>query len=653
MGVPQAAHALRVRRRWLALVCGLLAAHLAASWLWLVPGHLSIDECTYHLMVKNLAERGSLAFWNGYEELASEELVLVSVEPHEGRLFPVTPALYAVLALPFYGLAGYTGLFLLNNLAFLAVLALTAALAWRLFRDPGLALGATLVLALGTYLWEYSQATWPHALSTLAVLAAMAAALRGLEVDSDAAAFGRCLLAGLLVGVGVGVRLDVALTAPCLAVPYLFASRRRMRAALGLPLGALPPLCVLSFMNHSKFGTWSPLSYGPRVSAAGDWSAYLPVAALGLALLAVCWAAQRPEAQRLLRERPALLLGAAALLLGGLLLAPEPRALLLRLGRGGWQVLVDLRLHDPLATRPALSRSAGGGLVYFGHLKKSLLQSCPYLVVLAVPLAAMLRGHAQRGPLAALFLVPAAFAAAFSYFAWDGGMGLNLRYLAPVLPFTSILTAWALRELFRGVRGLREPAVWIGAWLGAAAWLVLARPRSVSVDEAELPYLDLPLALAGVTLALVLALLVRKVRARDWLRTAARAAVVSGLVWAGLVAFRYDFPAARWLRGYNAELSRMAADVVEADSILFTTHPDPFCGLFEARRVRLALPRRDRFRDFRRLVDFHRGRGRAVYGAFPPDLWSVIERRAWLDALAVETLWEHPVFTLARIGDAD
>ncbi len=636
-----------MRRAEVALLAALLAAHLAASWWSLEPGHLSVDECTYHLMVKSLADHGELRFRNGYEEFPSIELVLVTLQVSDGHLYPVTPPGYAVLAWPFYRVAGYPGLFALNNLAFLATLALAGALAWRLFRNRALALVAVLVLGLATFLWEYSQAAWPHALSTFLVLAAFSAAWQGTRAASERKAFAWCLLAGTVAGLGVGVRLDVALALPCLAVLYLFGPPRRLAAALGIALGALPSFVALSIVNSAKFGMASPLSYGTKMVRSGDWTHYLPVAALGLLVLLGCRLAVSPR----LRARMGgglRWLGLGALALALLLLLPAVRELLERLVVGSAQLVWDLRWLPPEHERPALARSAGGGLVYFGHLKKSLLQSCPYLALLLGPAWAALRGHGDRGQLAALALVPGAFLAAYGYFAWDGGMVLNLRYLAPALPFLAILTAWALCRVYAGLAP-RHPVPWGVAWATALLWWLWVRPHSAAVDVIEPRLLGIPQVLAGLTAAAALALSVRGERAGPRLRVATAALAAAGLTWACAVAFSYDAPASRSMRAFNLDLSDRAVASVDEKSIVFTTRPDPYCGLLESDDVYLALPLRDRFEDFRPLIDFYLARDRAVYGAFPPSMWRGAARRGWLEGLEVEQVWEHPVFTLGRI----
>jgi hypothetical protein len=97
-------------RRLGLLVFGLAAAQLAAASLLVVPGHLSIDEGTYHLMVASLARGDGLGAGNGYPELRSEELRFASLAVHDGRLVPLPPPFHAVLALPWYAAGGYRGL---------------------------------------------------------------------------------------------------------------------------------------------------------------------------------------------------------------------------------------------------------------------------------------------------------------------------------------------------------------------------------------------------------------------------------------------------------------------------------------------------------------------------------------------------------------
>ena len=624
-----------------ALVAALLA-HLFAT-LWLTPpAHLNVDECTYHLMLRGAAE-GTLGFWNGYAERPSAELVWPTVVAHAGRLVPITPPFYAAVAWPFFALGGFAGLFLMNALLFVAWLVLTARLARAWLGDERLAAIAVAVLAFATYGWEYSQAAWPHMLSSVVVVGALLAGHAALAAETAAARGRAGLLAGALLGFGVGVRLDVLLAAPAVLLPLCFAAVPQRRAIAAVLLGALPPPLLLTFMNYLKFGIASPLTYGPRDAPSGDWTRYLPVAGVGLLLAGAVWAARRPALARWLRGHRAAVVAGLVAALCVALWVPELRALLERLARGVGILLVDLRGLPERIVRPALSRSAGDGLVYFGHLKKAWLQSLPYLALLVLPAAAALRGGRERPALVALALLPLTQLAAFGFFAWDGGMALNLRYLTPALPCVAILTAWALRELGRG----GGATAWgVGAWAGVALFWLLSRTRRSGPDAMELFVLDVPLAIAA---ALLLAALAFQLRASAPRRAAARGLAALALVWAGLVAFTYDYPAVRWLRGYHAALSASARDAVPDDALFFTTHPDPFCGLLDAERVLIALPAADDYADFRALADFHLAAGRPVLAALPEPAWRALERAPRFAGLRSEEVLAHPVFSLRRI----
>jgi hypothetical protein len=626
----------RRRRASRALLALLLAAHLAVSLFLVVPGYLSIDEGTYHYMAENLAEGRPFEVWNGYRELPSPELVSASLVAVDGRLVALPPELFTLVAWPFYAALGYRGLFLLNALAFVALAALTARIARRLAGRAAV-LPSLLLLSLATFAWDYSQAAWPHALSATLVAAAFAAAL-----EAFAGAGGRRLafaaLAGLLGGLAIGVRLDSVLVAPALVLPLLFRRPPDLRALGSLAAGAALPLAALAAINRFKFGTWSPFSYGP-VGSGGDVATYLPPAAAGLALLAAVWLASRPAVWRRLRGRlPAAAAAAAALALLAIALLPVLREAVVAALFGAWQLVVDLRARPLDVVEPALARTPSGALVYFGALKKSLLQSCPWMAALVLPLVDAALGRRRRAVLL-LSLVPAAYLGFYSAFAWHGGLSLNLRYWLPALPFLAVLGALAWRRLAAaaGPAGGR-----VAAAAGLAVVLVYAltlRPAAArSVEAAEAVHLSLPLALAAAALLLAVAWRALGERASRLLPAAAAAAFAAGAVWAALATFTYDWPRHTALRAANLRVSQAVAGVVEPDSMFFARYPDPYFGLIDVPRLRLAVPGRDRFADFRRLADFHLAAGRPVYASLPQELWQRLAADGLLEGLAARPL---------------
>ncbi len=619
-----------------------VAVHVAISVVFVAPGHFTIDEGVYDLMVRAFVATGGLEVWNGYEEFASPELVWPTVSVRDGVLVPQYPGIFALLAAPFYWLLGYRGLFLLSALAFAATLALCFAIAQRLFRDPALSLNACLILALTTFAWEYSQAAWPHALSMLVVALAVYCAIVALQASDSRASTIAALAAGLTLGFGIGVRLDTVFALPAVVLPLLFVDPWRPRAALAASMGLLPGLAVLGAVNHAKFGIFSPFSYGAGHLGGGTASMmpYLPIVSAGLVLAFGAWAATRPFGRKLIEGNRRTVAIGAALVGAAAIATPQGWALASKLAAGAYQLLVDFRIRDLAIEEGGLSRGPGGGMVYLGSLKKALLQSCPYLVALALPLIGLLRGRDVRA-LGVLFLVPAGFVTVYAYFAWHGGLAFNLRYLVPTLPFLAILTAYAWREVAPGLAPRWLCVATLGGLAVFAAHVLAAFPRPAPMATQETVFLTVPLMIAvGLGILLVASRVATFERVKA-LQGAAGAMMLVALVWGGLVSLTYDFPRSYFIRSARAEFSKIVAPLIEPDSILFVQYGDQFFGLIERGDVRIAMPRLDDYATFRPLIDFHLDAGRNVYLWRTPEIAATLERRPLLDGLSEVTLYEH------------
>jgi len=635
-------------------VLGLAAAQFLAASLLVVPGHLSIDEGTYHLMVAALARGDGLGAGNAYPELRSEELRFASLVPHDGRLVPLPPPFFTVLALPWYAAGGYRGLFWLESAAFVAVVALVAWLAGQLFPGRRLAVPAVAVFALAGFAWPYSIAAWPHVLATLAVTAAFALAVAGAEPGRRGTVLS--LLAGTVLGVGTGIRLDAAFAFPVLAVPSLMRRAPSIGRAVAVAAGALPPLAVLAAINRLKFGRFTPFSYGGvgEASTRGT-AAYLPlaaaVAALALAAVALAWLRHRRGGGRGAGGRVPVVLAAAVV--GIVVLAvPAFRDAVLRLAAGAAQLVVDLRLRPPDLPEPALERSASGALLYGGALKKALLQSCPWLGAALLPFAAGRAAGGERRAVVLLALVPLLFLGVYSWFAWHGGLALNLRYLLPALPFLAVLAAAAWDRLTAGLsRAVRFAA---GAAAGATALAYAALLRGAeSPSEVEFALLTAPLYLAALVLLLTAAaaIVLRGGEGR-LIRGAAACALAAGWAWSALVAFGYDLPWERSVRAANLRVAGEVEPLVPPGALLHVTYPDPFFSLIERPDVVLAVPGRDDFADFRRLTGRFLDQGRPVLAAFRPRQWDLLREHRLLEGLRVEPLWTDRFWYLARLHPA-
>lgn len=612
-------------------------AHILISLFTIIPGHLSIDEVTYHMMAKNFSESGSLEIENGYREYPSPELESRFIFARNGRLVSQYPYLYPVLCTPFYRTWGYHGLFFINVIAFLSIVALCYAIARKLFHDRNLALNSCFILVLATFSWKYSQAAWPHATATLFLMAAFYIYLCSFYSKTTPIAFSLALVSGLVTGFAVGIRLDSIFVLPCLIIPFLFLKPWRPWLALAVCIGALPGLSVLSATNYAKFGVLSLLSYGRSIEGSmglSEIKRYLPFAGVGIVTFVTLWVLTRyPVASGLKRYKHSAII-AAVLLIVVLAMVPQVRNTVGKPLNGAYQLIIDLRIRDLGIKEGGLSRSAGGGMVYIGGLKKSLLQSCPYLVVLLLPFLKIVRLDKEYVPLILLFLIPLSFVSFYSYHnAWHGGLCLNLRYFIPILPFTSILSAYTWRELSGNLKWPWARLLLL-ALLTSCIFLFLFQ-RAVTIDQQEFPLLTVPLLLA-LLLIIFLIICIKSAELNRYLVARTTVAIFfMAMVWSGLVAFLYDYPRAYRFRQFNFNVADRAAKVVSDNSILFTFWSDPFFGLIEKGQFRIADPYKDKFQDFPALAAFHLQKGHSVYAAFDLSRWQKIRERGLLDAFKV------------------
>ena len=654
---PAAAGSFSRYRRECGLLLLLILVQLIFTLFVTVPGHVSVDEGTYHMMVQNFAESGTLEIWNGYDEFPSIELQAAgNLRAHKGSLVSQYPYLSGVLATPFYWISGYPGLFFLNSLAFLLTILVCYALARSLFEDRKLALNSCSVLVLATYLWEYSQAAWPHAVAVLFVTAAAYCVARGLKLGRGAQTLYFPAAAGLLIGSGAGIRLDVILAAPALAMALALAPSQRLKKILAFCAGLGPGLAILSLTNHFKFGTISPFSYGGGGTATSGPAAYSPLVLWSLILLFAIWISRKVMARWQPGRKNTAVLGFSAAILVAAILIRSSEGLLFQLLSGALQILVDLRFRDPDIIEPAMIRTASGAIVYIHAFKKSLLQSCSYLPIVVLPLLQAINGLPSRPGIAGaavLYLLPLSYCGVFSFFAWHGGLCLNLRYLLPILPFTSILTAWAWRELSKGRKGNWRRSVTFVGLPTVILFSLFALPNTADLTPAhEFWILTFPLLIAGLISALAffhLFLAQGSRRISGLLATA----VLGAMFWSGLIVFTYDYPRSALFRYFNSRLSDSLVEHIAPDSLVFMDDYN-YVGLLKVERIRLAVPKASRerksddFRDFKPLMDYHLARNRNVYAVFRLEFWKMVRRRGLLDGIPIRTLWEDEQFRLAQ-----
>jgi hypothetical protein len=606
------------------LVIAVLAV-LAAGYATSVPGPFSIDEVTYVLSARSLTLGYGIEVWNGYEEVPTTALAPAWLKPIGGRLVSQYPDFFLLFAYPAFQLLGLRGLMLVNVVAFLAV----CGLVWSLTAPRFGARVAWMSLALFTFAsfaWEYAVAAWPHMVSAVFVLAPLVLVDRLLDLPSVGRRMTMSLAAGLVAGIGVGVRLDVIFALVALAAGLMLQRRSLWREAIALFAGAVPPLVALALLNHVKFGLATPFTYGPSFGIAVGIAPYLPLAAgIGVGGL-LLWLATRPAIAA--RIRPAPVCAVLAITLAVALGLPASRATIIEGARGLGEMIVETRLRPMGTVETAWPRGADGSVIYFGSLKKSLLQSCPWLPLIALPLLRARRDRPALDRYALWLGVPLAFVVPYGVFAWDAGLCLNQRYLVPGLPILAVFGALGFKALQANL-GARKWWALGGVIAAVGTGLVASEAWRFTIETQSAMLLSFPLAVAsllGTSLAEAL-----------WRRGVAPGPkAIATVVLAGFAigistysCLFYDLRRTLGLRGIYAPFGATVGAHVSGDALLISDPPEMLtAAITPGSRFRLATTVGQSGESIAALVRFFVERGRPVLiGSSPESMARLIDER--------------------------
>jgi len=585
-----------LRKRFGVVLVVLALAHV--TWMLAAPpGCLIIDEVTYHAMTRALARGRTLDLDNAYAIAPSPELEWEHARGVGTRLVAQYPPGYAVLVAPLYALLGARALFVVGVLSLFVAVYACHQLAFRVLGKRSLAIASAVALLCGSMLWEYGPSMWPHATTVALAILAMRYAFDGRWVTS-----------GVCIGVATTMRLDAAFmlgaiaVAPALLAPPQTPARATLGRAARAVAGTLPAVAFLSLANHLKFGTLQPFSYGPWHPSGSNTGlvTYLPLAASGvLACVAVHIIAAKPLSGRVVVS----ILAASVVVL--LVFAH-------RVFEGLAMIVVDLRIADETVTGAALTRGPHGAMMYMGAYKKAFVQSLPWLpFALAAPFLPRTAGPLRRKLLAVAAAMLTTIAV-FGGLGWHGGLGLNLRYLLPAVPFAAILAIYTLYRLSASLRAVLARFPRIDVLFPGVAVVVVAlvfgmHRAAPSVSQALL--LDAPLGIAAIaTTFLVLAFRFAKRRAAS----VALVVGIAGFAWAGLVEIAYDAPHAFMRRLHHLRVARAVREVIPPGSIVFANYPDIADDVLEDGDA-IADPRRDGYEDLPRVVRAAAERGRPSF----------------------------------------
>ncbi len=237
-------------------VCGLAAV--------IAPRATSIiDGNSYFEMARQMAMAGSYEVPNGLDVVRSDELWLGNTVLMDDRLVSKYPPLYALLAAPFYRLLGLPGLIAMNVLSLGLIMLAFFLLARRLLPTP-FAFYCTLALPFATPLFLYAVIVMPHLVSAALVLWAVTLGCAALDARSPRAALGWGVATGVLCGLAMGIRVQDLIPTGVLTYVLIRRAVLPRYAVGGLVAGLVPWIVTMAFINAHRFGSYNPISYGPK-----------------------------------------------------------------------------------------------------------------------------------------------------------------------------------------------------------------------------------------------------------------------------------------------------------------------------------------------------------------------------------------------------
>lgn len=414
---------------------------LIALWAFTAPGLFTVDEFFYQQMASAMAGDGRLSFSQMRLDSAPSVDMVFAFPADGGRLTPQYPSGYALIVAPFYAVLGVKGLMFVNTLAAFIVCFLTHRIAQRLGANEEYARTAVLIFVLCTFASTYFVTVWPHMISVAIATAIIYLAIIGAQETR----IEFVIAAGLLTGIGCAIRIDAIVLAPAVFLWARLGGAARSRRYLLFFLGGLVAGLVLpSALNFLKFGTLNPFTY-QNAMPQNDPALFLGPAAIVAIVLAFVFLV---DVVRLLQSAVssgrALAIGVA--IVGGLLLAGLMSDRIRVLIGGYYTFLIDQQAFAFEERLSGVSRNEFGILIFFGVLKKALLQSAPFAAIAVLPVVRMVEGRLPSGVRLLLFAC-AGYVTLYALNQTDAGLAVNQRFLIPTLPFLSIIAATELSRL--------------------------------------------------------------------------------------------------------------------------------------------------------------------------------------------------------------
>ncbi len=608
------------------------------------PAVFSVDEAQIILGMEGLSSSGDLVIHNEYKTLQSRELNPYKAHIRDDKLFVKYPPIYFYVALFFYKLLGVRGLLWLNIIAACLVVLIFYKIVIEMTGKMTLAYHVISVLLFATFFLEYSIAIWPHMLNLFFIMLAFYYYRKALENPEESAYL--FFYTGILTGISIGVRLASVLIIFIFVIHLIWEKKHFIRRVLLFLLGLFAPLGLITYINVYRFGVQNPLSDGTNTRALYNGVPLLVPVAFIIMLIGI------PFSYRLIKRRLSKS--------GSNSSKVFYLYILLILVITSFSIIVIVIKHNQLVEY--LRNFAGyfinsafiqerayegaqynnyGIITYNGIIKKALLQSCPFLILMFGFFFFSKETDLKKSDRKLLYIILLAYPLFYSIFHFHGGMGYNFRYLIDFLPWAVLMTILAIRSITIGQQVVE---VFVLAMVFFSLILTFSPKSSLLVI--------LIIALAPTLLAaglFIMFLAMRKYKNRILNRVFIYFLLISfGLSFA--ITFFQDVPATVYKRSSNNYKSELIEKYLEPNSLLFVYwgHKDALATAKINKNITLIDYSLDKGKDFFRLLEYGISTDRDIYlygeGAHP-ELLEILKLEYSLSNISDELI---PIYRIKR-----
>lgn len=587
------------------IILFLILAVCAATFLLYIPSLFSIDDIGYYLMGKSFSDDLSFKVWTGFEEYKTTAFgIFQPVYPLNGdSLYVKYPPFYAFISAPFYKMFHLQGLFILNILSFAGTIYFLYLFSLYLFDNRKIAERVVIVYVFSTFAVEYAIGLWPHILSVLLIVSGNYFILKYLK--SDNAYLFHLLTGSAILSIATGVRLQNIVFFGLALAAVIFIKRDSKAVLLSL-LAGLPFIVFQGVINKSRFGSFDPFSYGHYKGKNLGYYLQYPEYFVLVGLFVFLFFLMVRKRKLSLKIKYSIISLSALVLITGIFSNKVLSGIFYYWLYTFYCNLVDLTVFY---NTKDLIKGESGALLFGGIVKKSILQSCPYLLLSFLTPVFMFRGKIEKNIsvfLTALFIVPLAF---ISFFFFHGGYAFNVRYAMELLPFAVILFCWLIRDIV-----FKWKEILIAAILSSVLPFIFYYQKGAGLNT-ERFILYFPLFIAFLLLILFIIRGIKNEFTGEKNPAFLNIVILVALFYSFSAGWTGDLVSSRRVRLNNLYSYSSLSKIIKDDSLVVMLEDISveIAPLKESGKIRLAYIPFDKVDSYLEMIDFYLSRSIPVY----------------------------------------